>query len=158
MNSLVTLPHGEQVTLDNGVPYTISGLVVLKSQHASGMPLRTQPLPVGRKFTGLHVLLGYAWDGQPGAVFCTFKINYQGGKSVSVGALCEVNAQGWWEAPKLLKGAALAWEGRNEAHSPICLYDMPWKKPRPDRMVESIEIISGNSDAIPIIAGMTRTR
>lgn len=59
------------------------------------------------------------------------------------------------KAPKLLKGATLAWKGRNEAHSPICLYDMPWHLPQPDRMVKSIEIISGNSDAIPIIAGLT---
>jgi len=156
LNNLAQFPRGPSVTF-KGVPFDVGDrLIVLRSEdHAPGVPQRIDGLVCGVNASRLHFLHGCAWAEGKGTAIMAYRVNYADGTAADIDVVFGEHLLGWWDLPAPLAKAELAWQGRNEIHMPLCVYLMRWDNLKPEVEIRSIDFVSTNSDAIPLVLGVT---
>lgn len=154
-NDLRDLPDGKQTL--RGVPFDFVGkCVVLRSPvHMSFVPAEVTGIKIGIRADCLFFLHTSAWTPE-GKEIMRYVIHYQDGDSVAVPVRSGVHIQDWY-APNLndLPGAQTGWHGRNPFHEPVCLYLMKWENPHPEKTISTLDVVSAEGRAIPILLAVT---
>jgi beta-galactosidase len=174
---LAHLPVGEQKLA--GVDYVIRDFktsplpacIMLDGPGAKGnMPKEVTGIPVGKKADVLFFLHTThrvkEWRPQggdpakqpPPPVLFRYVVHYADGQAVPVPVRYDRGAGHWLaEQPQGLPEAAVAWaaplpkDGKRQA----VVYPMTWANPRPGVAIETIDVVSGEGYAIPVVLAIT---
>ena len=158
-NDFHQMPFGKQEA--DGIPFRIiepeknsgNGCIALRGKPCPTYPAEVRGIPVNAKVAALYFLhtLGY---GSTSGVVGTYRINYADGSSFDYKLEAGINISDWW-GPARLPLAVPGIVRTNSYGSEIGLYVSNWENPRPDILVKSIDCISANTSAIPILVAVT---
>lgn len=152
-NDMRGLPQG-RLTLC-GVPFIIEGgCIAMRSPKHLPSGLKKVRIPLGVKCRYLFFLHAGAWCADSGMKLATLKVVYDDGRTVEIPLISGLNVGDWW-TPHDLPMAEVAWTGKNPVHEPVGLYLFRWRNPRPDSIIEVLEIESANSDGIHLLVALT---
>jgi len=163
--NLGELPRGLQEFA--GVRFDVRGLIQLAGGALNGSmgasyPAEVKSIRVGQKCRRLHFLQATSWRVADGTVIGRYVIQYQGGAQKEVTIVYGENVRDWWFNPNLsepTKDAVVAWTGKNPAvkaaGQSLRLYKFTWDNPSPDSVIESIDLVSANSNSSPFLLALT---
>ena len=169
-NALLTDLHnreGNHITLQEGKQKLCEAdfcigphVVLLGGRMYKDAPLKVEGIRVGFQFKKLHILHGTGWGADiktpEGTHIANYVVHYEG-SSVEIPVKYGIHVRDWWAGwgdPDDVAEAKLAWKGQN-ALSPVRLYCMTWENPRPGETVNSIDLISTDSDCAPFVVALT---
>jgi tetratricopeptide (TPR) repeat protein len=163
--NLGELPQGVQKL--GGVSFDVRGVIQLAGHslnvvlHAS-FPVQVKGVRIEQQCHRLHFLQGTGWRAPEGTVIGRYVIHYADGRQQAVPLIYGENVRDWWSNPKLdepTKDAVVAWTGSNPAvrdrGQALRLYKFTWKNPRPDSAIESLDLVSENSNSSPFLIALT---
>jgi len=116
---------------------------------------------VGRPCRKIHFLHGAGWSARAGTHIGSYVVHYADGESREVKILFGQNVREWLAppAPQLITGAAVAWEGSNQASRAlglgVRLYQMTWLNPLPGAEVQRIDFKSAMENPAPFLIAIT---
>lgn len=86
-----------------------------------------------------------------------YEVHYVDGVSERVAVIGALGVGDWWNGPEALPDAVSAWEGRLNPLSlmPLRLYLMPWRNPRPQVAIASIDVVSAGTTGHLVVAAIT---
>jgi hypothetical protein len=174
---MAALPRGEGRFA--GVDYIVRefktsplpSVIVLNGAGAAGvsaLPMQVDGIPVDRKVDALFFLQAFNQYARPDArrdrnpVVFQYVIHYADGKTEAVPVRLGLEVDHWISRdPSGLRDAALAWAAQfpnDTSGEQAVLYQMQWNNPRPDVVVQSIDVRygdSGNSYGQPAMVAIT---
>ncbi len=141
-----------------GVPFQIiapennngKSCIVLKGAARPYFPEAVKNIKIDKKSAKLFFLHTAGWcdDGE----LLKYVINYSDGKIVfPIRTGREIGD--WWGKEKPFN-AVRAWQGRNSVHAPVALYGCEWINPCPDKIIESLDVVSSGS-GVPVLIAVT---
>ncbi len=143
-----------------GVPFDIidpaknmgKSCLFLKGIERDYFPGKVEGIKVNAQLEKLYFLHASAWTFSSDVG--KYIIHYTDGTHIEIPLIKGKNIADWW-GPKDLPEAKVAWSGENpESHQVVGLYIMPWANPNPDKLIKSIDFISG-SLPVPILVAIT---
>lgn len=162
------IPKGEQTFY--GVPFNITGLVRLagrNSQRLNAWYFRPEVkgIPIGRAFGRLYLLHTTTYYEKPGTAIATIRLNYADGRTADIPIEYGTDTLNYWrqryESTAQLTGtdARIAWTGKAppgvaEYGNSLRLILTSFQNPHPQRVVQSVDLISTWTDASEVIVGM----
>ena len=165
--NLVELPLG--LLHSAGVDFEIRGFVQLTGNRhmleRSDLPLAARSIPVNASVQHFH-LLGAVIDA-PNSVIrplevAQFRIRYRDGGSEVIPIRLGVEIEDQWSGPRtpsVAQAARVAWRGFNSsseaASNWIQLHHSTFTNPHPDRIVESVDLISAQQLPAPFFVALT---
>lgn len=162
-NDLSALPRGVQKF--GGVEFDVRGVIQLSGgalENSGGkFPREVSGIQVGRLCRRIHFLHGAGWSARAGIHIGSYIVHYAGGESREVKILFGQNVREWLAppAPQLITGAAVAWEGSNQASRAlglsVRLYQMTWLNPLPGTKVQRIDFKSAMENPAPFLIAIT---
>lgn len=153
-NSLTGVPWG--VTTLLGVPCDLirfdmnndrTCIVLASKSQKDALPATVKGIPVGGKTAKLYFFHTAAWI--KGKKALTYRMNYASGRTVDADAICDVNIGNWWVGGGASKYIAF----RNRENRGF--YCMEWVNPYPEDDIISIDLISPNTEIVPIVIGIS---
>ncbi|MBN1672095.1 MAG: sigma-70 family RNA polymerase sigma factor [Kiritimatiellae bacterium] len=151
------LPAGV-TTLAGDVPFAIlepargnaNCCIALRGRQQPDAPLRTGPIPVGRKLAGLYLLHYATWAAEVPAreVICTLQVTFANGAEHAVPLRNGIEIGDWWQATDLPRAQIVFTEGSKN----LFLTEIPL--PQPNTPVDSIAFESAGN-ATPVILAVT---
>jgi beta-galactosidase len=171
------LPSGEQRLA--GVKYNVYEMatspvpnaILLGGRNVPGnLPAEVRGVAVGSKADALFFLhtaridrRRSANDIKQGKTFelARYVVNYADGQKVEIPIVAEVDVEDYSQkAPAVLPGAQLAWVKPYEGTDLSAVaYSKQWANPRPDVVVQSIDILPGKDNAgLPAVLAITAAR
>lgn len=162
-NTLASLPNGKQNF--QGITFRIGdGVIQLGSTELPNRPAKVAGIPVGTKFSKLHVLHATAYSDALDRCIGTYTVHYDDGTSAMLPILFGKDVLDWWKypgAPEPTRGR-VAWQGENEGakqfRATIRLYLMTWENPHPGKTVTSIDYASTMTNCAPFCVAITAER
>lgn len=165
-NDLALLPSGLQAF---GEDWFSVGrkMVHVAGQNTPELPPRVDGIIVGSRVKTLHFLHATQQAVENGTEIAAYQVNYGDGTHERIPIRYGVHIANWWDfgrKPELPTKASLAWSGRNktmELNSPkwrIRLFDMSWPNPHPEKIVQTIDIISAGTLCDPFVVAITAER
>ncbi len=147
-----------------GVPFDIirwdenagNACIVLASKNMRGVPEKVSGIPVGEKVKAIYFLHATAWT-KGGEAAMNYVLNHPDGSTTTIPVKCGEGVGDWWlgnETNNANKGCKVAW--RNSENKGF--YAWRWQNPTPEKMVDTIDIVSANGDPIPVVIGITIER
>ncbi len=61
----------------------------------------------------------------------------------------------WWDPPELLPSARPGWTGGNPVHEPIVVYAAVWANPKPNKKVQSLDLVSATTSTPVTVIALT---
>ena len=148
----------------NGVPMDIIRLdqnhnrtcIVLKSQSTPGAPEAVRDIAVGRKTASLFFLHAVARPGADGETAFRYVVHYADGSQETLPARIGLEVDDWSrhvesEDSRLCR---LGWMDPNRRG----LHLWQWRNPRPDKTVASLDIVSEDGCAVPLVVAISTER
>lgn len=129
-------------------------IITLRGAQRPYFPEAARGIEVGRKAKALHFLHGSAWSGPDGNRNATYVVHYADASTVEIPVVVGVSIADWFQPPVDLPGAECAWRGRSIAGTPCAIYEMTWRNPRPDEVVESVDFVSSGS-GVPVLLAIS---
>ena len=158
-NDFSLMPLGRRVCA--GVPFEIidpaandnRSVIVMFSTERRYFPEKVGPIAVGKKAKNVYFLHTMGWNEKVKPV-AVYRVKYSDGsiKDINIHAGKEIG--GWWGTPHLTN-AKIAIESHNTQKDVINMQCFRWSNPSPEKTIDSIEIISGATEALPAIAAIT---
>jgi len=163
------VPRGPQTFA--GVPLKIGGTFSLYGEENAkrGMkfPEEITGIAIGRPFEALYICHVAFFEAPAGAPICEVRFQYDDGTTESDQILCGSDARDWFvnapdeEIGPSGKRSTLAWTGEGLANDRpqkirLCLTAIP--NPRPEKTVQTIDLVSTKSRAASCILAMTTGR
>ena len=162
-NDLSALPRGVQKF--GGVEFDVRGVIQLSGgalENSGGkFPREVRGISVGSPCRKIHFLHGAGWSARAGTHIGSYIVHYAGGETREVKILFGQNVREWLAppAPQLITGAAVAWEGSNQASRAlglsVKLYQMTWLNPLPSTEVQRIDFKSAMENPAPFLIAIT---
>jgi len=163
-NHLAALPRGVQKLA--GVDFDVRGVIQLTGTQAEAaggaFPEAQTGIKVARKCKRLHMLQATGWRTEDGTIVGKYVLHYAGGAEATLNIVYGVDERDWWsssEEPKEAKSATIAWSGSNAATeaagSSLRLFKRTYDNPYPDRVIESLDFISSQSESAPFLVAVT---
>ena len=155
-NSLVGVPWG--VSKFVGVPAEIirydqndnRTCIVMKSTSQRGdLPTEVKDIPVNAKIRALYFFHATARFKEKETVM-NYVINYASGKKIKIPVVCGENIWDWWIGGNT-KNSLIAWMNMEKRG----FYIWQWKNPEPADEIRSVDIVSANTDIVPIVIAIT---
>lgn len=160
-SNLATLPRGRAAILA-GTEFDLRGLIQLSSQTAAtmrpGLPERVPGIPLARKCQRLHFLHAALSLESDGTTIGTYSIRYADSQRVEVPIVYGHDLREWcfdYDPVREIRGAVVAWTGRNAGQHPVRLYKVTWENPWPEIQLVSLDFISALTDAAPFLIALT---
>jgi hypothetical protein len=161
-NTLASLPTGEQTF--HGIMFQVGeGVIQLGSTVLQDKPAKVTGIPVGKKFSKLHILhaTGFFLSEQDTPIGA-YTVHYEDGTSATIPIIYGKDVLDWWKYPanpEPTRGK-VAWEGENEGArgfgATIRLYLTTWENPHPAKTVTSIDYASTmDTDCAPFCVAIT---
>ena len=163
-NHLAALPRGVQKLA--GMDFDVRGVIQLTGTQAEAVggafPEAQTGIKVARKCKRLHMLQATGWRTEDGTIIGKYVIRYAGGTAATLNIVYGVDARDWWSGsgePKEAKSATIAWSGSNPATeaagSSLRLFKRTYDNPYPDKVIESLDFISSQSESAPFLVAVT---
>jgi serine/threonine protein kinase/class 3 adenylate cyclase len=160
-SNLATLPRGRTAVLA-GTEFDLRGLIQLSSQMAAttrpGLPERVSGIPLSPKCQRLHFLHAALCLESDGTTIGTYVIRYADSQRVEVPIIYGNDLREWcfdYDPVREIRGAVVAWTGRNAGQHPVRLYKATWENPWPEINVVSLDFVSAMTDAAPFLIALT---
>ena len=161
------LPAGLQYFF--GIPFQMvdpqsnqsKNYVMLRGKPEPQLPTATEELPVGRTLESLHFLANIYWFELPGTALAQVRVKYADGEMV------EIPIRAWQEVtcyrgPEQTPEAKVAWLEMERPKEKIAstagmlgINYFSWDNPRPDQEIASIQVVSENTRAVPLLFAVT---
>ena len=163
--NLGELPQGVQKL--GGVSFDVRGVIQLAGHSLivvlrGSFPVQVKGVRIGQPCHRLHFLQGTGWRAPEGTAIGRYVIHYADGRQQAVPLIYGENVRDWWFNPKLeetTKNAVVAWTGSNPAvrdrGQALRLYKFTWENPWPDTAIESLDLVSENSNSSPFLIALT---
>jgi len=111
-------------------------------------------IPSEKTADSLIFLMTSVWSDTPGRIVGSIKVNYADGTSKEIKLVYRKNIAAWTDKGTC-SDATVAWESETRSGQYISLREMEWKNPNPDKAISSVEIRSENTDAGPVLLGLS---
>lgn len=112
--------------------------------------MKTGEIPVRAKLSGITFFHAVTF-GKTGERVLTYRVHYRDGSSQDIPIVTGTNIGDWKtrnNSPELRKLVAYESDGK-------CFFRWTWKNPVPDLEISAISISGGNTQATPIVLGIT---
>lgn len=164
-NDLSALPHGLQ-KLD-GIELDVRGAVQVSGSgtgNARGPYPKAVHIRIGMCCREPQLLHGSAFSEEDGIQIGAYVVRYADGKQEEIPIIYGQDVRDWWAYPQESQQtprATVAWKGHNGATRAwgwgvsVQLFRVPWKNPRPDSIIDSIDLIARPVDALPFLLAIT---
>lgn len=160
-NTLASLAAGEQRLL--GIPFQIGeGVLQVGSTSITDKPAKITGIKVERKLRELYFLHSTAYHRDDEVPIGSYTVRYADGASETIPIVNTKDVTDWWKYPfsKPPSKGKIAWEGANEAakefNATLWLFMSTWKNPRPNAVVQSIELASTmDTECAPFCVAIT---
>jgi len=149
---------GVQFALINPEKNHGSACIVL-GQGDGPLPTTTGPVKVARTAHTLwllHAADGY-WDKKEAFKVAGLTVRYADGETATTPLVNTRQLHDWRVAASLSEGW-IGWMGGNGRHSPCVLYVWGWRNPRPEVVVDSIELEAGDKYRYILVAATCEAR
>ena len=158
------MPHGLQLLA--GTPFDVRGVIVLagKPPAQTSFPPRVNGIPVGQKCQRLHFLQATAQGGglaEESAVG-TYVVHFADGQKREIPIRYGDDVADWLvaaSAPLEIKGSVVAWTGTCAAAQGqggfLRLFKTTLENPLPAVEIRSIDFVSANTEAMPVLMAIT---
>lgn len=154
-NDLSTLQPG--VLKTQGVPFEIGDrAIILKSLQRPGFPEKSPEIPVDAKVERLCFCQALAWGGGAQIPVFHYRVTYADDTTIDVPMIQSIDVFDWWNTSGGTR-ARVAWRGNSGEHA-AALFHSQWKNPKPDVAVKTVQVVSDNQNAVPIVLGITAVR
>ncbi len=160
-STLSLLPIGEVEEFegpDGKVEFQIiDGAIVVFGTNAAQWPIAVEDIAVEGQTKFIYFLHATGWE-QNGVPSYVFVMNYRDGKSEELEMISGVNSDDWCHDDAALEDDNSVWgwvkkEGAPCGHAG--LITTKWENPRPDVWIDTIDIVSQELGAVPIIPAIT---
>lgn len=124
--------------------------LAFKSEHFPDGIVKTGEIPVRAKLSGITFFHAVTF-GKTGERVLTYRAHYRDGSSQDIPIVTGTNIGDWKtrnNSPELRKLVAYESDGK-------CFFRWTWKNPVPDLEISAISISGGNTQATPIVLGIT---
>ncbi len=111
-------------------------------------------LAIGRKADSLMFLHTCGWTDKNNRKVGSYKINYADGSSETIDLQYGANIVSWLDQ-RSIGGAEKMWGGRTKDDQRVSLWRLQWDNPKPEKVIESIELNSAGTEAGPVILGLS---
>jgi beta-galactosidase len=115
--------------------------IILKSEHSKWGLKEAKGIKVQQKTPYVYFLHSSAWT-KSGEEIAKYIINYTGGEKVEIPIIGGKNVDEWWKPVSDILEAEIGWSGPNPSVGEVGLWLFPWKNPKPEKEIESIDIVS----------------
>ncbi|HEY5914556.1 MAG TPA: protein kinase [Verrucomicrobiae bacterium] len=161
---LAGLPFGLRTFA--GTEFDVRGVVLLSGRDSPGansLPREIRGITVNQKCHRLRFLHATASDVTEDTEVGSYLATYADQQTRRVPIVYGRDVRSWWTAPNeplLASDSVLAWIGSNReaeanAGRSLRLFVANWENPRPHVEVETVDFLSGETDAQPFLAAMT---
>src|SRR5262245_5542766 len=138
-----------------GIPFKIDGKFEVTGMDAMKgnnefIPTRVTGIPIGRKAEKLVLLHATGYTEKDGTPMAKLVLHYADGKEHSDRIIYGVHVRNWYEdryekkKPVFDPNSVIAWSGNDddsERMSPIRLYRTTFANPRPDQIIQSVDVV-----------------
>jgi hypothetical protein len=158
----------------DGVPFRIQGLVLVGPGETSTgqgtaipIPPQVEGITIDQKAKRLHFLHGTHWRASDGTEIGAYVVHYEDGSRLEIPIRYGEDVRDWWvtadRRSEVTRGRVV-WNGSNEAsrgmRSGIRLYMRSWENPYPEKVIRSIDMVTGEQAAgpeapAPFLVGLT---
>ncbi|MGK0185376.1 MAG: hypothetical protein ACI9R3_001153 [Verrucomicrobiales bacterium] len=165
-NDLAEMPSGLHSLA--GHTFDLRGVIQLAGSTTARVgehfPEKVSAIPVDRGFHHLHALHAAAYSDETPEFSAplTYRVNYENGDKIDVPVTLNQHIREWWqsEQPAPLPYARIGWVGSTPRaelfnYSYLVLDIFSWENPYPDRLVTSIDLLSGMQAAAPFVVSIT---
>jgi beta-lactamase regulating signal transducer with metallopeptidase domain/TolA-binding protein len=160
----LTIPAGEQHLA--GLDFRVrKGIIWIggSREENKGMPLKVEGIKIGLKLTKLHFLHATCWTAPEGAQIGSYIIHYEDGATAVIPLAYGVNIRNWWihgEPRGDISEGTVAWQGVNPyawslTRLRVQLYSAAWENPQPDKVVDTMDFVSSNTECAPYLVALT---
>ena len=111
-------------------------------------------IAINRTAKSLLFLQTCAWYDNTGHKIGSYKINYGDGTSEESSLIYGSNAASWMDQ-RSLKDAVRVWEDYTKDKEDVSLRKFQWDNPHPEKTIKSIELISDNTAAGPVVLAIS---
>jgi hypothetical protein len=122
------------------------------------LPERVSGIPLSPKCQRLHFLHAALCLESDGTTIGTYVIRYADSQRVEVPIIYGNDLREWcfdYDPVREIRGAVVAWTGRNAGQHPVRLYKATWENPWPEINVVSLDFVSAMTDAAPFLIALT---
>jgi tetratricopeptide (TPR) repeat protein len=163
--NLDELPRGVQEMA--GVQFDVRGLIQVAGSAPNGtlgaaFPAEVKGISADQKCRRLHFLHGTGSRVADGTLIGRYLVHYAGGEQKEVPIIYGETVRDWWcepEPSEPTQRATVAWTGKNAAAQAegmaLRLYKFTWENPLAEAMIESIDLVSANSNSSPFLVAIT---
>jgi serine/threonine protein kinase/class 3 adenylate cyclase len=159
--NLAMLPHGRTAVFA-GTEFDLRGLIQLSSQNLKAdhpeFPERIRGIPLARKCRRLHFLHAALCLESDGTAIGSYLLHFTDGQKREAPILYGHDLREWcfdYDPVREIRGAVVAWTGRNAGQHPVRLYKCTWENPQPDTEMVSMDFVSTMTDAAPFLIALT---
>jgi hypothetical protein len=160
-NDLTALPRG-LVSL-GGVILDVRGIVQLSGERMlehgrNALPARVCGIRVGRSFHRLQALQATVGSEEAGNRVGAYVLHFADGTQREFPLHYGEDTADWrrtMDGPGPLKCVTFSWTSTNVVHPRISLCLRTWDNPRPDAIVESLDLVSAKSQCAPFVVALT---
>lgn|GEM_PF-4996372 len=145
-----------------------SKLIHLQGQHTPGRPESVVGIAVAARADKISILHAVQYGDPINTEVGAYVVRYTDGTSERIPIVYGRNIANWelllpLGSPEALAEAEIAWTGTNDVtnHEPriqIRLFAMTWSNPHPDRVIDSIDMISKRTGSDPFVVAVTLER
>jgi hypothetical protein len=134
-------------------------VIALRGAARPGYPAEVKGIAVNARGRAVHFLHTCGWGRPDGAEAVTYVVHYADGTEQRIPARIGVEIADWYVDPHPLPAAQVAWAGHiDDKPGPIGVYAMRWVNPYPDKPVASIDLLSAESDPVPVVFAISVER
>jgi beta-galactosidase len=134
--------------------------IVLRGSHRPYFPPEVRGIPVGQRARALWFLHSCAWALSDTRPVLKYVVHYADGTTAEAPVRCGLHVADWFGPPQDLGASEAAWVGQTYSldfkdQRPCCLYAMRWTNPYPDRVIQSLDLVGQDTDAVPVVVAVS---
>jgi hypothetical protein len=159
-NDYSNAPTGKVILA--GIPFHIiapennqgNSVIVMRGRERPYFAPEIKDIPVNLKAKNLYILHTAGWSQSLGSVCYYLLVKFADGDSLKIPVRFKHEIGGWWK-PTPLPHAKIAHEAPNAICKRVGLYCWKWSNPKSDKVIKSIDLESGENNAVPAIVAIT---
>jgi hypothetical protein len=162
-NDLSRFPTGS-VTF-SGVPFTIpqegKQVIMLRSTEQMGdLAAEVKGIPVNGVADELCFLqtCTYGFDYEVNKTIVTYRLNYADGTTAGIPVVYGVHIFDWQRPGELSPETVMVWDKGTPEHDHAFVYLMRRPNPYPEKRILAMDVIAGQSRAVPVLLALTLGR
>ena len=155
------MPLGDQILA--GVPFRIldpaknngKSAVLLHGIYRPYFPDAVTGLRIGFPVRRLYFLHTAGWGDKPGTPVLIYRIHYADGSRLDIPVRMKQEINSWGEI-EALPNAKIALERSTPVRKHLQCF--PWTNPHPEKSIQSVDLVSLKSGAVPAVVAITAER